>query len=46
MKELEVLDDPMRKEVAMLRKKIDLANRDLKPLGLNYQKKVLVIVKG
>ncbi|KAK7343910.1 hypothetical protein VNO77_13028 [Canavalia gladiata] len=37
--ELEVLEDPMRKEVAMVRKKIDLANRDLKPLGLNHQKK-------
>ncbi|KAK7279548.1 hypothetical protein RJT34_24601 [Clitoria ternatea] len=37
--ELEVLEDPMRKEVAMVRKKIDLANRDLKPLGLNYHKK-------
>lgn len=35
-----MLDDPLRKEVAMVRKKIDLANRDLKPLGLNYQKKV------
>ncbi|GLT55776.1 hypothetical protein SLA2020_288680 [Shorea laevis] len=31
--ELEVLGDPMRKEVAAVRKKIDMANRDLKPLG-------------
>ncbi|KAK7268424.1 hypothetical protein RIF29_21122 [Crotalaria pallida] len=37
--ELEVLEDPMRKEVAMVRKKIDLAIRELKPLGQNYQKK-------
>ncbi|CAL0299775.1 unnamed protein product [Lupinus luteus] len=37
--ELEVLEDPMRKEVAMVRKKIDMAIRDLKPLGQNYQKK-------
>ncbi|KAL1295085.1 hypothetical protein HN51_055935 [Arachis hypogaea] len=37
--ELEVLDDPLRKEVAIVRKKIDLAIRDLKPLGQNYQKK-------
>ncbi|XVE60085.1 hypothetical protein DITRI_Ditri05aG0098400 [Diplodiscus trichospermus] len=31
--ELEVLSDPLRKEVAMVRKKIDMANRELKPLG-------------
>ncbi|KAE8038763.1 hypothetical protein FH972_011239 [Carpinus fangiana] len=37
--ELEVLGDPMRKEVAAVRKKIDVANRDLKPLGQSYQKK-------
>ncbi|WJX13985.1 hypothetical protein P8452_04311 [Trifolium repens] len=37
--ELEVMEDPMRKEVAMVRKKIDLANKDLKQLGQNYQKK-------
>ncbi|CAL5209120.1 unnamed protein product [Lathyrus oleraceus] len=37
--ELEVLEDPMKKEVAMIRKKIDLANKDLKQLGQNYQKK-------
>lgn len=30
----------MRKEVGFVRKKIDLVNRDLKPLGLNCQKKV------
>ncbi|KAI5666581.1 hypothetical protein M9H77_16434 [Catharanthus roseus] len=37
--ELEALGDPMRKEVGFVRKKIDLVNRDLKPLGLNCQKK-------
>ncbi|GMY23349.1 isoform 4 of rab6-interacting golgin [Fagus crenata] len=37
--ELEVLTDPMRKEVAIVRKKIDMANRDLKPLGQSCQKK-------
>nr|POE55082.1 hypothetical protein CFP56_26663 [Quercus suber]POE67001.1 hypothetical protein CFP56_70339 [Quercus suber] len=37
--ELEVLTDPMRKEVAVVRKKIDMANRDLKPLGQSCQKK-------
>ncbi|KAL0460764.1 UNVERIFIED_CONTAM: hypothetical protein Slati_0703600 [Sesamum latifolium] len=29
----------MRKEVAIVRKRIDLINRDLKPLGLSCQKK-------
>ncbi|KAL4599645.1 hypothetical protein ACB098_11G103200 [Castanea mollissima] len=37
--ELEVLSDPLRKEVAAVRKKIDMANRDLKPLGQSCQKK-------
>ncbi|KAJ9684809.1 hypothetical protein PVL29_017007 [Vitis rotundifolia] len=37
--ELEVLADPLRKEVAVVRKKIDMANRDLKPLGQSCQKK-------
>ncbi|KAJ7970549.1 RAB6-interacting golgin (DUF662) [Quillaja saponaria] len=37
--ELEVLGDPMRKEVAMVRKKIDMASKDLKPLGQSCQKK-------
>ncbi|KAI3470590.1 hypothetical protein Pfo_027253 [Paulownia fortunei] len=37
--ELEVLTDPMRKEVAIVRKRIDLANRDLKSLGQICQKK-------
>ncbi|CAA3031257.1 Hypothetical predicted protein [Olea europaea subsp. europaea] len=37
--ELEVLTDPMRKEVASVRKRIDMANRDLKSLGQTCQKK-------
>jgi archaellum component FlaC len=38
--ELEGLADPMRKEVAMVRKKIDSVNKELKPLGHTVQKKV------
>ncbi|KAJ7974938.1 RAB6-interacting golgin (DUF662) [Quillaja saponaria] len=37
--ELEVLADPMKKEVAIVRKKIGVANRDLKSLGHSCQKK-------
>ncbi|PIA39200.1 hypothetical protein AQUCO_02700410v1 [Aquilegia coerulea] len=37
--ELEALTDPMRKEVAAVRKKIDAVNRELKPLGQSVQKK-------
>ncbi|KAL0358578.1 UNVERIFIED_CONTAM: hypothetical protein Sangu_0707200 [Sesamum angustifolium] len=37
--ELEVLSDPMRKEVAAVRKRIDLANRDLKSLAQICHKK-------
>ncbi|OWM73685.1 uncharacterized protein LOC116200256 [Punica granatum] len=37
--ELEALTDPMRKEVAMVRKRIDTVNRELRPLGLSCQKK-------
>ncbi|GJX26747.1 golgin [Tanacetum coccineum] len=37
--ELEVLADPMRKEVATVRKKIDVANREVKSLGQSCQKK-------
>ncbi|OAY38967.1 uncharacterized protein LOC110625308 [Manihot esculenta] len=37
--ELEVLVDPMRKEVGLIRKRIDMANRELKPLGQSCQKK-------
>lgn len=37
--ELEALADPMRKEVAAVRKKIDTVNRELKPLGQSCQKK-------
>nr|CAN66217.1 hypothetical protein VITISV_041166 [Vitis vinifera] len=39
--ELEALADPMRKEVAQVRKKIDSVNRDLKPLGQSCQKKLV-----
>lgn len=37
--ELEVLTDPMKKEVAAARKRIDLVNRELKSLGQACQKK-------
>lgn len=37
--ELHALADPMRKEVAIVRKRIDIVNKDLKPLGLTCQKK-------
>ncbi|KAJ6892578.1 hypothetical protein NC651_025701 [Populus alba x Populus x berolinensis] len=37
--ELEVLADPLRKDVAIARKKIDMANKELKPLGQSCQKK-------
>ncbi|KAL5717118.1 hypothetical protein ACHQM5_010187 [Ranunculus cassubicifolius] len=37
--ELEALADPLRKEVAIVRKKIDTLNKDLKPLGQSCQKK-------
>lgn len=34
----------MKKEVAAVRKKIDMANRDLKPLGQSCQKKVFAFI--
>ncbi|KAE9585405.1 hypothetical protein Lal_00018205 [Lupinus albus] len=37
--ELEALVDPMRKEVAVVRKRIDSINKELKPLGHICQKK-------
>jgi chromosome segregation ATPase len=37
--ELEGLADPMKKEVSLVRKKIDAVNKELKPLGLTCQKK-------
>ncbi|KAI3820127.1 hypothetical protein L1987_13985 [Smallanthus sonchifolius] len=37
--ELEALTDPMKKEVTLVRKKIDSVNKELKPLGHNCQKK-------
>ncbi|XP_028084649.1 RAB6-interacting golgin-like isoform X2 [Camellia sinensis] len=39
LEELEVLSDPMRKEVGIVRKRIDIANRELKSLGQSSQKK-------
>jgi len=38
--ELEALADPMRKEVSLVRKRIDSVNKELKPLGHTCQKKV------
>ncbi|XAR60102.1 hypothetical protein NMG60_11033352 [Bertholletia excelsa] len=37
--ELQALTDPMRKDVAVVRKRIDIVNRELKPLGQTCQKK-------
>lgn len=37
--ELEALADPMKKEVSVVRKKIDTINKELKPLGHTCQKK-------
>ncbi|KAL4301759.1 hypothetical protein GQ457_10G008200 [Hibiscus cannabinus] len=37
--ELDALIDPMRKEVGILRKRVDTVNRELKPLGQTCQKK-------
>ncbi|XVE68623.1 hypothetical protein DITRI_Ditri09bG0083400 [Diplodiscus trichospermus] len=39
LEELELLSDPSRKEIAMVRKKIDMANSDLKLLEQNCQNK-------
>ncbi|CAK9157034.1 unnamed protein product [Ilex paraguariensis] len=39
--ELEAFTDPMRKQVALVRKKIDVVNRELKPLGQSCQKKLV-----
>ncbi|GFZ20343.1 ankyrin repeat 30A-like protein [Actinidia rufa] len=39
MEELQALADPMRKEVAIVRKRVDIVNRELKPLGQTCQKK-------
>lgn len=41
LQELESLADPMRKEVAVVRKRIDSVNKELKPLGHTCQKKVM-----
>ncbi|ANM62261.1 RAB6-interacting golgin (DUF662) [Arabidopsis thaliana] len=37
---LEIMGDPMRKEVGMVRKKIEMANREIKSLSQSCQKKV------
>nr|XP_023884479.1 RAB6-interacting golgin [Quercus suber] len=37
--ELEALTDPMRKEVGIIRKRIDAVNKELRPLGQSCQKK-------
>ncbi|CAI9780203.1 unnamed protein product [Fraxinus pennsylvanica] len=37
--ELDALSDPMRKEVSLVRKKVDSVNKELKPLGQTCQKK-------
>ncbi|CAL8999851.1 unnamed protein product [Prunus brigantina] len=37
--ELEALTDPMRKDVANVRKRIDIVNKELKPLGQSCQRK-------
>ncbi|KAE8037486.1 hypothetical protein FH972_010072 [Carpinus fangiana] len=37
--ELEALTDPMKKEVGLVRKRIDTVNKELKPLGQTCQKK-------
>ncbi|XP_050109606.1 uncharacterized protein LOC126588548 isoform X1 [Malus sylvestris] len=37
--ELEALTDPMRKELAIIRKRIDVIHKELKPLGLSCQRK-------
>ncbi|WMV44549.1 hypothetical protein MTR67_037934 [Solanum verrucosum] len=37
--ELEALSDPMKKEVSTVRKRVDIVNKELKPLGQTCQKK-------
>ncbi|XP_047308665.1 uncharacterized protein LOC124912146 [Impatiens glandulifera] len=37
--ELEGLSDPMRKDISLVRKRIDSINKELKPLGIACQKK-------
>lgn len=41
--ELEGFADPMRKEVTLVRKKIDSLDKELKPLGNSVQKKVWLL---
>lgn len=35
--------DPLRKDVSVVRKKIDTVNKELKPLGLSCQRKVKIL---
>lgn len=35
--------DPLRKDVSVVRKKIDTLNKELKPLGLSCQRKVKIL---
>lgn len=35
--------DPLRKDVSVVRKKIDTLNKELKPLGLTCQRKVKIL---
>lgn len=35
--------DPLRKDVSVVRKKIDTINKELKPLGLSCQRKVKIL---
>nr|XP_017245780.1 PREDICTED: uncharacterized protein LOC108217460 [Daucus carota subsp. sativus] len=41
--ELEGLADPMKKELSLVRKKVDSVNKELKPLGQTCQKKVMIL---
>ncbi|XP_038882827.1 uncharacterized protein LOC120073968 isoform X2 [Benincasa hispida] len=36
-----IAGDPMRKEIGQIRKKIDALNKELKPLGITCQKKMV-----
>lgn len=36
--------DPMRKDVSVVRKRIDVVNKELRPLGTNVQKKVCILL--
>lgn len=44
LQELEVLTDPVRKELATMQKKVDAVNRELRSLGISCQKKVTPLI--